>query len=206
MAVFIFKRLVFTASLLFIATLFLFYGAYINSNSDWRCYAKRSDYPTKYVYSLSSQNLPIHPGDVYSADYGCKQYSAPMHLVAGYGFWLYDRAFRLDFGESLGRVSGEEHEGDSVQKYAPASLKLWISSIVFAVLIGFPLGILSAIRHRTIWDGIVKTFSALGRALPLFWLAPLLIPLFSLDMGDVDDPNSPIYSKPGFYKTDYITT
>jgi len=62
----------------------------------------------------------------------------------------------------------------------PATLELALVSAVIAVLISFPLGIVSALRPGSIVDFVSTLFSALSFAVPGFWLAILLILLFSL--------------------------
>ncbi|MFQ5592756.1 MAG: ABC transporter permease [Anaerolineae bacterium] len=62
----------------------------------------------------------------------------------------------------------------------PATLELAIASAIIAVLISFPLGIISALRPGSAVDFVSTLFSALSFAVPGFWLAILLILLFSL--------------------------
>ncbi len=62
----------------------------------------------------------------------------------------------------------------------PATLELAIASAIIAVLIAFPLGITSALRPGSTVDFVSTLFSALSFAVPGFWLAIMLILLFSL--------------------------
>lgn len=65
----------------------------------------------------------------------------------------------------------------------PATLRLAGASLLLAVVIALPLGVLAA-RHRGgAVDSAAMTFSLLGISLPNFWLGPLLILVFSLWLG-----------------------
>jgi peptide/nickel transport system permease protein len=62
----------------------------------------------------------------------------------------------------------------------PVTLQLTVASLVAALLIAAPLGILSAVRPRS-WIGRVAAgYNALAMAVPTFWLGILLVLLFGL--------------------------
>jgi peptide/nickel transport system permease protein len=58
--------------------------------------------------------------------------------------------------------------------YFPATFELVTLSIFFSLIIGIPLGILSAMRRETILDHIGRLFSLSGVAIPIFWLGMML--------------------------------
>jgi peptide/nickel transport system permease protein len=64
----------------------------------------------------------------------------------------------------------------------PNTLLLGALAIAFAVSTGLPLGILAALRHGTPIDRSVMSLAVLGFSLPTFFLAILLILLFSLHL------------------------
>lgn len=64
----------------------------------------------------------------------------------------------------------------------PASAELMAGAMVVAFFIAFPLGILSALRPYGILDGGAMFLSFLGISMPNFWLGPLLIILFSIQL------------------------
>ncbi len=65
----------------------------------------------------------------------------------------------------------------------PATLRLSGASLLLAVAIALPLGVLAA-RHRGgALDSAAMSFSLLGISMPNFWLGPLLILVFSLWLG-----------------------
>lgn len=65
----------------------------------------------------------------------------------------------------------------------PITIKIAALSMIVALLIGIPLGIISAIRQYSIIDGISTIFGMLGIAMPSFWLALMMILIFSLRLG-----------------------
>lgn len=61
---------------------------------------------------------------------------------------------------------------------------LWVvgSAYIFAVLLAFPLGIISALKRYSIFDQIVTTLAFLGFSLPTFFTGLLFIILFSVQL------------------------
>jgi len=62
----------------------------------------------------------------------------------------------------------------------PATFALGVSAMAIAVLIGVPLGLLSAIRKNSIWDNLSRIVALLGVSIPVFWLGVQIQILFSL--------------------------
>jgi peptide/nickel transport system permease protein len=65
----------------------------------------------------------------------------------------------------------------------PATLELALCAMIAALLISFPLGFLAARRPGGPADRCALMFSLLGLSLPNFWLGPLLMILFSIELG-----------------------
>lgn len=65
----------------------------------------------------------------------------------------------------------------------PATLELTLAALGVALLIAFPLGILAAVNRHSWIDRISLVFSLLGLAMPNFWLGPLLMIFFSIELG-----------------------
>ena len=82
-----------------------------------------------------------------------------------------------DMGVSY--VSGRNVFGTFVSKL-PATLLLTALSIVATVLISIPLGVLAAVRHDRFTDYFLRFFSFVGNALPNFFVALLLMQVFSI--------------------------
>ncbi len=65
----------------------------------------------------------------------------------------------------------------------PATLQLAGAALVVAVCVAFPLGVLAAVRKDSALDRGSLVASLLGVSMPNFWLGPLLVLLFSLQLG-----------------------
>lgn len=65
----------------------------------------------------------------------------------------------------------------------PNTLILAVSSIILALLIGIPVGIISAVKHYTLFDYGAMFFALLGVSVPAFWLGLMLILIFSVNLG-----------------------
>ena len=86
----------------------------------------------------------------------------------------------LDLGTSL---HTKRPVIDVLTERIPATSLLAGTSILIALMIALPLGMLAAVRKGSIWDRIAMTFSMLGVAIPNFWMGPMLILVFSLWLG-----------------------
>ena len=64
----------------------------------------------------------------------------------------------------------------------PATAELMLGAMTFALLIAVPLGIISAIKPHGLLDGGAMMVSFIGVAMPNFWLGPLLISLFAIQL------------------------
>ncbi len=69
-----------------------------------------------------------------------------------------------------------------VQKL-PVTLQLGVMAFAFAVLIGVPAGVLSAVKRGTWWDHAANLIGLGGLSTPNFWLGIMLILLVSVDLG-----------------------
>lgn len=107
-----------------------------------------------------------------------------------YAIWLGDVA-HLNLGVSL--VYGRPVSALVLEAF-PNTLRLAVSALVLSVLIGFPMGVLAALRQNRPIDFALTSLASLGLAVPSFWLGILLILLFSVTLkwlppSGVGDPN-----------------
>tara|TARA_R110002073_G_scaffold101687_1_gene231121 strand:+ start:1125 stop:2045 length:921 start_codon:yes stop_codon:yes gene_type:complete len=65
----------------------------------------------------------------------------------------------------------------------PWTVLLALTSLVTAIAIALPLGIIAALNPNTLWDSVAATVSLLGVSIPNFLLGPLLIIVFSIGLG-----------------------
>lgn len=97
-------------------------------------------------------------------------------FLTQYGAWL--RGL-LTGNMGVSYVSGKEVFGTFVSKL-PATLLLTALSIGATVIISIPLGIWAAVRHDRFTDYFLRFFSFIGNSLPNFFVALLLMQLFSI--------------------------
>jgi peptide/nickel transport system permease protein len=76
-----------------------------------------------------------------------------------------------DFGISL---KSRQPILKDLQIFLPATLELVVFSMVLAVLIGIPLGVISATHKNQFLDHIVRFFAVFNASTPVFWLALIL--------------------------------
>jgi len=72
---------------------------------------------------------------------------------------------------------------DLIAERIVATVELAALSLLVALAISLPLGIISAVRKGKFTDYAAMGFALLGICIPNFWLGPLLILLFSLHLG-----------------------
>ncbi|MBQ3132529.1 MAG: ABC transporter permease [Clostridia bacterium] len=89
-------------------------------------------------------------------------------------------AVRGDFGNSY---QLRMPVWDIIKLRFPLTLQLTTFTMLIAVLIGVPVGILSAVKQYSIVDAFSVVFALLMASIPAFWLGMLLMLLFSLNLG-----------------------
>jgi peptide/nickel transport system permease protein len=92
-----------------------------------------------------------------------------------YLYWLKD-VFTKGFGEPL---LVHHPIWRDLMRVLPHTLQLVVSSELLALSVGVAIGIYAAIRQYSLFDYAATTFSFLGFAMPVFWLALILQVLFT---------------------------
>jgi peptide/nickel transport system permease protein len=72
---------------------------------------------------------------------------------------------------------------DLVEQKLPVTLQLGVMAFAFALLIGIPAGVLSAVKRGTWWDHAANLIGLGGLSTPNFWLGIMLILLVSVQLG-----------------------
>ena len=67
---------------------------------------------------------------------------------------------------------------DEIAPRIPITAKLAVIALTFSVLIGVPLGVISAVRQNTKLDYILRVISLSGLSMPAFWLGLLILMAF----------------------------
>lgn len=99
-------------------------------------------------------------------------------LPVQYLTWL-GNVLRGDMGESY--VSGRSVFTTFMSKL-PATIWLAVTSVLLTVIISIPLGILAAVQQNRLPDYLIRFLSFIGNSLPNFFVALLLILVFSLKL------------------------
>ncbi len=61
-----------------------------------------------------------------------------------------------------------------------ATLELGLISLILSLLIGVPLGVLSAVYRGSLFDNLVRVFAVLFRSVPIYWMGLLLLLVFAV--------------------------
>jgi len=126
------------------------------------------------------------PRHIYLDDYSTQEDWDQLTVTLGldkpyyqqYGIFI-QSALSGDFGESIkeGRPSME-----IILERIPATLQLGLAAFIFSVLLGVPLGILSAVKRGSALDIIGKVVALIGQSAPVFWLGLMLMFLFAVKL------------------------
>lgn len=130
---------------------------------------------------------PVDPAStLLPAEYTQEQYDALVDemgfddpLIVQYGRFVW-KALHGDFGFSYTtRVSVME----DVAPRIPVSAKLALYTTLFVCIVALPLGVLCAVKQYSFLDTAVNLFSKFLGSIPGFWLAMLLLLIFSQKLG-----------------------
>jgi peptide/nickel transport system permease protein len=136
--------------------------------------------------------LPGNPALVKAGPMATPQYVAEMKHKMGLDQSLYVQYGRYmtgllhgDLGESSS--TGRPVLTDLMQRL-PATLELTVASLLLALLLGVPMGVVCAIHRDTIIDHFGRVFSVVGVAMPSFWSGLVLIYVFFYLLGIAPAP------------------
>jgi peptide/nickel transport system permease protein len=108
-----------------------------------------------------------------------QRYRLDQPLPMQYLYWI-GGVLRGDLGESM-RLGLPVSQ--LIAEKLPVTLQLATMAMTFAMLIGIPAGVLSAVKKGTAWDVGANVFALWGLSTPNFWLGIMLIFLFSVQLG-----------------------
>lgn len=87
---------------------------------------------------------------------------------------------RGDFGRS---ISYNRPVLSLIVERIPATLQITLVAMVLAVLIGVPIGVLSAVKQYSAFDYVFMILALVGVSMPIFWLGLMLVLVFSVKLG-----------------------
>ena len=86
-----------------------------------------------------------------------------------------------NFGPSY-KYAGWDVDEIIIQSF-PVSLELGFYALLFALALGTPIGVIAAIRHQKPSESALMSLAMVGICLPSFVLGPILILVFSMELG-----------------------
>lgn len=152
-------------------------------------------------------SLYFAPGDPAEIAAGASATAEEVELMRTYlGL---DRPFLVQYGSYLlGLLHGDLGTSlitrqpilDEILIRLPNTLNLAVSSMIFACIIGIPLGIIAAIKKDSFLDNLLTTTSLLGISIPNFWLGTVLIIVFCVQLRifPTGGMNRPFWTIEGF--------
>jgi peptide/nickel transport system permease protein len=88
-------------------------------------------------------------------------------------------AIRGDFGQS---IQFNQPVSEVILERMPATIEFSITTLLIAIIVAFPAGIIASVKRNSIFDYMVMTGATLGISLPTFWVGILLIMLVAVNL------------------------
>ncbi len=137
------------------------------------------------VVFLGVRAIPGDPATALAGDTGDPatiaavrhEYLLDRPLPVQYGRWLW-----LALHANLGRGESGLPVASTIASGAPLTLELAALSIVVALLLGIPAGVIAAVRRGKATDALATGLAVIGLCVPTFWLGLLLILVFAVDL------------------------
>jgi peptide/nickel transport system permease protein len=126
-----------------------------------------------YLTSSSVRDIPQEQVDIVKHDLGLDR-----SLWVQYFDWLFSAA-RGDLGNSI--INRNKVMTDIKQRL-PITLHIGLLAFIASIIIGIPMGVISAVRRNSWMDNVLTSLGNLGVCIPIFWLGILLIYLFGLKL------------------------
>jgi peptide/nickel transport system permease protein len=99
-------------------------------------------------------------------------------IFVQYGLFLKD-AIRGDLGDST--VTGRPVTTELMVRL-PATFELVAFAMLIAILVGVPVGVISAVRPYSLLDKTTSVLALTGISMPIFWLAMILVVIFGVNL------------------------
>jgi peptide/nickel transport system permease protein len=109
-----------------------------------------------------------------------REYGLDKPILTQYGIYL-GKIIQGDFGDSI-RFS--RPVSIILIERLPLTLELGLSALILAVLVGIPLGVISAVKNNSIVDVFTMILANIGVSMPVYWLGLMLAYVFALLLRD----------------------
>jgi peptide/nickel transport system permease protein len=110
------------------------------------------------------------------------RYKLDQPVTAQYGLYISNLITKADFGHSF---QNDTDVLDEIAKRLPATISLALGACVVWLLVGITVGIISAVRRRSLLDRASMGLSLVAISAPVFWLGLVALYLFANDIGKV---------------------
>lgn len=161
MAVFILRRLLSLAVLLFIISFLVFSLLYLAPGN---------------AVDMLLGNRPRTPETVRLLN---EQYGLDEPFIVQYWTWL-SHAVRLDFGDSITSTLPVK---DEIAARIPVTVFLAVYAFTIKMVVGLTLGVITALRQRTLLDRGLVSLTVVGLSMPAFVSGVFLLFVFSVQLG-----------------------
>ena len=101
-------------------------------------------------------------------------------IMVQFGYYV-DEVAHGDFGRSF-RFS--KPVTDLLIERLPITVELSIAALFLSIIVGIPLGVISAVKHNTWVDVLTMLWANIGVSMPVFWLGLMLAYVFALALKD----------------------
>ncbi len=101
-------------------------------------------------------------------------------LYVQFGTYIYDIFAHQDFGRSY---INNTDVLDQIRQNLPATISLTLGGVVVWLIFGLSVGIISAVKHRTVFDRLAIGLSLVAISAPVYWLGLVSLYLFAPDFG-----------------------
>ena len=109
-----------------------------------------------------------------------EQYGLDRPVYIQYVAWLKLVVIEGNLGTS---IQSRRPVTEEISRRFPATVELAVAAMIFAIVLGVPLGFFSAKRYGGVFDNASLVGSLLGISIPIFFLALLLKWLFAVELG-----------------------
>jgi len=133
---------------------------------------------------LFMQLIPGDPVTVRLGEHASAAEAAAMRQSLGLDKPWFDQLgiylWHLAHGD-LGRsVVDDQPVAAKLAQYFPATVELAVAAMLVAIVAGIPIGILAAVRFRSLFDAAAMSLALLGVSIPVFWLGWILVYLLAV--------------------------
>ena len=166
------------------------------------------------VTFVISHMIPGDPARMMAGERASNEVVAQMRISLGLDRPIYEQYLTYarnlltgDFGLS---IRTQRPVLDDLIRFFPATIELALAALVFAIALGVPLGVISAVAKDRFIDQVTRTISVTGISTPAFWLGLLMIYLFYGRLGilpgsgRIDSALTPTPFVTGFYTLDAL--